>query len=93
MLLGEKCGNTIITKVGCISNARWMSKILCVLKATLLLNYFPLEAEELEAILRLVESVINIYVHHWFNANNAADAPWNQLKLFYDICDWRKVCK
>jgi hypothetical protein len=72
MLLGVQLVKGVkICKVGAISNARWMAKLLCLLKAALLANQFPMEAAEAESVFRLVEFVICIYCYQWFNCKKA----------------------
>jgi hypothetical protein len=83
--------NVKILKVGAISNARWLAKILCLLKAAFLMDHFPMEDWEAAAVFRLVEFIVCIYAYQWFNAKSAKDAPFNQLKLIRDICAWYKI--
>jgi hypothetical protein len=50
-----------------------------------------MDPDELDAVQRLAEFIVCIYVCNWFECTKAADAAANQLKLIKDLMRWRKI--
>ena len=86
--LGETDDLIWSRELGAVHHARWMSKIIFLLKIFLVGNRFPLSARELTAIKILVELVVYVYVYFGFACPVAQDAPSLTLQLLSDLQRW-----
>ena len=78
-----------VRPIGCVSHARWMCKLICEMKAVLYRSQFQdlglFTAEEAESHVEYVRFLLKHYVRQWLESPSVADAPFNDLSLFYDL--------
>ncbi|KAG0710846.1 hypothetical protein GWK47_021956 [Chionoecetes opilio] len=82
---------TTFRKPGAHHYARWMAKAIYMLKMTMFKNEFELTPRELRSLQEMSVFIILIYARAWFEAPLAADAPFNDLTLFYDLHKYRDL--
>ena len=86
--LGETDDLIWSREFGTVHRARWMSKIIFLLKIFLVGDRFPLSARDQTAIKILIEFVVYVYVFFWFACPVLQDAPSLTLQLLSDLQRW-----
>ena len=76
---------------GAYHHARWMSKLLYVLKLNLFEEQFHLTKHEKAACLEFGLFVALIYTKAWMSSTRSSDAPINDLSLIQSLTNYRKV--
>ena len=74
---------------GTFLHARWMSKVLYVLKLFLFQGQFHLSKDESSACLEFSLFVTLIYVKAWISCPSSCDAPVNDLCLVKQLTDYK----
>lgn len=86
IFLGETPPHGIRFRVpGAFHHARWMSKMLYVLKLFIFRKQFPLDEFQSKACLEFSLFAVFIYVKAWIQCPNTCDAPVNDLNLIRTI--------
>ena len=70
-----------IRRPGALDRARWMARAIYSLKIYLFRGQFHITKREATQLDAFVAFTLNIYVLHWFQAPNAANAPANDLQF------------
>jgi hypothetical protein len=74
---------------GTFHHARWMSKLIYVLKICIFSGQFKLTAKEKDLCLEFGLFVVLIYVKAWMSCTNSCDAPMNDLLLIQDLTTYK----
>ena len=74
--------------MGAVHHARWMSKVIFVLKIFIVGDRFKLSNNDRSAIRNLTEFIIYLYAYYWFKIPVASDAPFLTLQLWKDLKGW-----
>lgn len=74
---------------GAFHHARWMSKLLYVLKLNLFQDQFRLTKRESSACMEFGLFVVLIYTKAWMTSPQSCDAPINDLTLIQSLLDYR----
>jgi len=74
---------------GAFHHARWMAKLLYVLKLNLFQNQFRLTKHESSSCLEFGLFVVLIYVRAWMTSTQSCDAPVNDLRLIQQLTQYR----
>ena len=90
MFLGGS-SHTAFQYPGAIHHARWLSKAIYCLKLYLFRRQHKLPKSDEKSLEVLCIFIVKIYVKVWMLAENAIQAPNNDLKLVRDIHGFRKV--
>ena len=84
-----------LRKCGAISKARYMAKLIYVLKIVLLWPLIKesgvLSEDEYQGIFKFVQFAVYIYLEDWFSAPLASQAPRNDLDLFQKCVHYKTV--
>ena len=72
------------------SKARFMMRIIYVLKAVILEDAFPASAEDKAKLRQLAHFFLTIYAVPWFTADDAAEAAVQDLKLLKRLHRYKK---
>lgn len=83
--------NVDILAPGSVSRARWMAKIIYILKIYLFRAQFNLTDEQLVDIRRFICFVTKIYIYHWYSCSNGVVAARNDLQLIKEILEYRDI--
>jgi len=73
---------------GAFHHARWMAKLLYVLKLNLFRSQFKLTARESSACLEFGLFVALVYAKAWITCTNSCDAPLNDLNLVCELVSY-----
>ena len=83
---------------GAMHRARWMAKAIYSIEIALLQNHIDLlptgkitSKHQPEKVRDFVTFVTLIYCKWWLQCSVAVDAPWNDLQLFKDLCQYSQV--
>lgn len=76
---------------GATNNARWMSRAIYALKTYMFREHLNLDQCFINALERFCNFVALIYTKYWNQSPNAADAPFNDLKLLKDLDTYRQI--
>jgi len=76
---------------GAFHHARWMSKLIYVLKIYLFKNQFKITKKELNCCLEFALFVALIYVRFWITSPDACDSAINDLKLIQSIVHYKPI--
>lgn len=76
---------------GCYSNARFMNKVIYVIKIYLFRKHFFLSDDELEASLEFCLFATLIYVRYWFTCTKASDAAYNDLDFIKNMHEYLTI--
>lgn len=82
--------NVDILAPGSVSRARWMSKILYVIKIYLFRAQFDLSADQLSDIRRLICFITKVYSYSWYTCPNAVNAARNDHTLLQKLLEYRR---
>ena len=90
--------NVKFRRPGAVHKARWMGKLLYVLKLVLLeteICELPkgtvTTSAQVPKLRDFVSFVALIYCQWWFGASVGVEAPWNTLQMYQNIHKYRKV--
>ena len=78
---------------GAFHHARWMAKLIYVLKIYLFQSQFKLTKHEKTSCLEFGLFVALIYVQSWITSPNSCDAPINDLHLIQALTAYKKTSK
>ena len=87
-LLGAKEELEWTSQLGAVHHARWMSKVIFILKIFIVGDRFKLSNNDRSAIRNLTEFIIYLYAYYWFKIPVASDAPFLTLQLWKDLKGW-----
>lgn len=76
---------------GAIHQARWMAKIIYVMKIWLFRSQFKLTSKEETGLSDICVFVVRLYIKAWFMAPNAAAAPACDLQFLKDLVAYEAV--
>lgn len=92
IFLGERPPRGIHFRMpGAFHHARWMSKLLYVLKINLFRDQFQLTRQESKASLEFGLFISLLYVKTWMTCGSSCDAPINDLSLLQSLSDYRSI--
>jgi hypothetical protein len=72
-------------------HARWMSKLLYVLKIYMFRSQFQLTNKEKKSCLEFSLFVVLIYVKHWMTCPYTSDAPFNDLNFILSLQNYQST--
>jgi len=75
---------------GAIHQARWMAKVLYVLKIWLFREQFELTRKEQNGICELAAFAVVVYLRAWMTALLAVEAPFNDFQLVQSLLTYPK---
>lgn len=78
---------------GALHRARWMAKILYILKIFLYRKQLNVEKKEVQKLERFLVFVVTIYIEHWFKCQSPSRAPRNDLNLLKSLINYKKTDK
>ena len=91
-------GNEIFKRPGAVHKARWMAKVIYLIKISLLqgqINMLPEDTitkqQQTSKIKEMVTFIVLIYVNWWVQCSSALNAPYNDLKLIKKIAIYRSI--
>jgi len=94
IFLGETPPRGVRFRVpGAFHHARWMSKLIYVLKIFLFQNQFKLTKRESVGCLDFGLFVSLIYAKAWITCSNSCDAPFNDLSLIQSLAKYNTISK
>jgi hypothetical protein len=94
IFLGETPPRGIRFRVpGAFHHARWMAKLIYVLKIFLFQNQFKLTKRESVGCLEFGLFVSLIYVKAWITCSNSSDAPFDDLSLIQSLTKYSTISK
>jgi hypothetical protein len=94
IFLGETPPRGIRFRVpGAFHHARWMSKLLYVLKLNLFQDQFRLTKHESSACLEFALFTTLLYIKAWIMCSHSCDAPANDLKFIHNLNKYNTVSK
>lgn len=76
---------------GAIHHARWMAKVLYVLKIWLFRKQFRLTAKEETSVRDVAIFAVRVYLKAWITAPSAIDAPLNDLQLMNTLLQYSSI--
>jgi hypothetical protein len=83
---------------GALHKARWMAKLLYILKLALLEDHISLlpqgtvtTMQQTPKIRAFADFIVHIYATWWLSCDKAVDAAWNDLKLYKTLCEYKAV--
>ena len=76
---------------GAFHHARWMAKLLYVLKLNLFQQQFQITPKERRACLEFGLFIALVYIRPWITCANSCDAPTNDLALVCAFTDYRSI--
>jgi len=76
---------------GAFHHARWMAKLLYVLKLNLFQQQFQITPKESRACLEFGLFIALVYIRPWITCANSCDAPTNDLALVCAFTDYRSI--
>ena len=78
-----------IRKPGAYHRARWMAKVMNILKITLFREQFALTEREKRALIRFTTFIVTPYVEPWMSAHCSTSAPAADLALLKALAAYR----
>ena len=94
ILLGETPPRGVRFRIpGAFHHARWMAKLIYVLKIFLFQSQFKLTKHESVGCLEFSLFVSLIYVKAWITCSNSCDAPFNDLSLIQSLTKYSATSK
>ena len=76
---------------GAFHHARWMAKLLYVLKLNLFRKQFQLTPRESHSCLEFGLFIALVYIRPWITCTNSCDAPTNDLNLVRAVVTYRSI--
>ena len=74
-------------------HARWMSKVIYLLKLFLLLNMFKMSEDEKIQVVEVSKYILILYVKHWFESPLPTAAARNDLTFMVNVLKYRVMVK
>ena len=87
IFLGHKTttGEVRFRRPGAVHHARWMAKVLYVIKMWLFRSQMPFHAHDLKAVKDAAIFSVLVYLKYWMTATLAAAAPRRDFEFMHDL--------